>query len=419
MVMRIKIDLSRLLLISTAVLFCLPALWFAFRILLGEISFRQMDEKGLVSAASIDSRNATYQYALGRFYHYSSDAFDLHKAIRYYRNSLRQSPLQAGCWLDLSKAYLTAGITKEAEAALERSVGLNPRNSVVMWETGIFFLMSGSFDIALKAFKKFILLEPETQEDVYDMFWKLRLDPNYILSNLIPESYPYYRGYLLYLISTDRITESEDLWKRMEFLPKEDELFLRYIEFLISKNLYEEAEKIWKIYTEKKYPKGAENSPSVLWNGSFDLNIENSGFDWKVRKAKGVKVFLDRDIHLSGDRSLGIIFDGTENPDITIASQIVRVIPGTKYFLTGYFKTSSLTTTNGLFFLVEGHDCKDFHKYSDMVTGTNLWRELTIEFETPPDCSVISVNIRRERSSKFDNKISGIAWIDKISMVQR
>ncbi|OHE56759.1 MAG: hypothetical protein A2Z47_11770 [Thermodesulfovibrio sp. RBG_19FT_COMBO_42_12] len=417
--MRIKNDRSHLLFLLAALIFCLPLLLLAFRLLLGEISFRRMDEKGLLSAASLDSRNATYQYALGRFYQYSSDASDIDKAIRHYRNSLRQSPLQAGCWLDLSKAYLTAGMTKEAEAALERSVGLNPRNSAVMWEAGIFYLMSGSLDMALKAFKKFILLEPEIQGDVYDMFWKLRLEPKYILSNLVPESYPYYRGYFLYLISTDRITESNDLWKMMEFFPKEDEIFLRYIEFLISKNLYEEAEKIWKIYTEKRYPKGAENSPSILWNGGFDLNIENGGFDWKVSKAKGVKVFLDRDIHLSGDRSLGIIFDGTENPDITIASQVVRVVPETKYFLAGYVKTNSLTTTNGLLFLVEGHDCKDFHKNSDVVTGTNLWRELSIEFEAPPDCSVISVNIRRERSSKFDNKISGIAWIDKISLIQR
>ncbi|MEW6417109.1 MAG: hypothetical protein AB1480_03190 [Nitrospirota bacterium] len=378
-----------------------------------------MNEKGLLSAASFDSRNATYQYILGRFYHYSSENSDLNKAIGYYINSIRLSPLQAGCWLDLSKAYLATGLTNDAEDALERAISLTPKNPDVMWEAGIFYLLTGSPDMAVKALKRFILLKPERQEIVYDMFWKLRLEPHYILTNLIPNSYPYYKGYLIYLISTERIMESKELWKRMEILPKEDELFLRYTDFLISKHLYDKAEKIWKDFTDKRFTKGEEDSPSFIWNGSFELDVQNSGFDWKVGKAKGVKVFLDRDIHLSGERSFGVIFDGTENPDITIASQVVRVIPGTTYLLTGYIKTDSITTTNGLFLSATGHDCKSLYKKSDVVTGTNLWRELSIEVETPPDCSAISVNIRREKSYKLDNKISGIAWIDKINLIQR
>lgn len=418
MVMR-RNDRSHLLLILAAVLICLPLLYLAFRLLIGEISFRQMDEKGLLSAASLDSRNATYHYALGRFYHYSREAFDLDKAIRHYRNSLRQSPLQAGCWLDLSKAYLTAGLTKEAEAALERAVGLNPKNPAVMWEAGIFYMISGSMDMAIKAFKKFILLKPEMQDDIYDLLYKLKLKPHYILSNLIPESYPYYRGYLLYLISTERITESNDLWERMEFFQKEDELYLRYADFLISRHLYDEAEAVWKVFTDKKNKKVKDNRPSLIWNGSFELDIENSGFDWRVSETKGVDVFLDRDVHLSGNRSLGVAFDGNENPDITIASQVIRVVPGTKYFLTGFIKTNSLTTTNGLFFSVEGHDCKGLYKKSEVVTGTNIWRELSIEFKAPPACNAIFVNMRRERSYKLDSRIGGIAWMDEISLIQR
>jgi len=419
MVMRIKNDRSHPLFLLAALIFCLPLLLLAFRLLLGEISFRQMDEKGLLSAASLDSRNATYHYALGRFYQYSSDASDINKAIRHYRNSLRQSPLQAGCWLDLSKAYLTAGLTKEAEAALERAIGLNPKNPAVMWEAGIFYLMSGSMDMAVKAFKKFILIKPEMQDDIYDLLYKLKLKPHYILSNLIPESYPYYRGYLLYLISTERITESNNLWKRIEFLPKEDELFLRYTDFLISRHLYNEAGDVWKVFTDKKNKKVREDRPSLIWNGSFELDIENSGFDWRVSETKGVDVFLDRDIHLSGNRSLGVSFDGKENPDITIASQVVKVVPGTKYLLRGYIKTSSITTTNGLFLSVEGHDCKSLYKKSEVVTGTNLWRELSIEFNAPPACNAIFVNMRRERSYKLDSIIGGITWIDEISLIQR
>jgi hypothetical protein len=412
-------DSFRLLLVSIITPFYLLFLWLAFRPLVGEIFFRQMNEKGLLSAASFDNKNATYRYILGRFYHYGSDATNINRAIDYYRSSLRLSPLQGGCWLDLAKAYQIAGLTKNAETALERASVLNPNNPEIMWEAGIFFLIEGNVEKAVKVLKKFILLRSERQEDIYDIFWKLQLEPHYILKNLVPDSCPYYKRYLIYLISTGRIAESKELWERLENLPMEDELFLRYTDFLISKHLYDEAEKSWEIFVDKKFKKKKEDKPNLLWNGGFEHDIQNSGFDWRIGGAKGVQVFLDRDVRISGDRSLGVTFDGTENPDITIASQVVRVVPEAKYSLRGYIKANSLTTTNGLFLSVDGHDCKGFSKRSEVVAGTNFWKELSIEFEAPPGCNAISVNIRREKSQKLNNKISGIAWIDEINLTQR
>lgn len=54
-----------------------------------------------------------------------------------------------------------------------------------------------------------------------------------------------------------------------------------------------------------------------------------------------------------------------------------------------------------------------------MITGANLWREIEMEFETPSECTAVSINVRRERSYKLDNKIGGTAWIDGISLIQR
>lgn len=395
-------------------------MWIIIMPFLGQLSLGSISEKGLSSAAYYDSKNATYHYLLGRFYHYGSEGSDLTKAIKYYRESIRLSPLQGGCWLDLAKAYQIARFTGDAAHALERAIRLNSKNPAVMWEAGVFYLINGDIEKSLKRFKDFILLEPESQEDAYDMVWKLPFDSHYVLENLIPYSYPYYKRYLLYLISTDRISESRDLWKTIKGLTIEDELCLRYIDFLISKHLYEEAESIWKDFIFKRF-KGGENEEElpILWNGSFEYDVLNGGFDWKINETKGVDVFLDKDIHSDAGRSLGVAFDGTQNPDLTIASQVVKTIPKAKYLLRGNIKTDSLTTTNGLFFSVDGHDCQGLYKKSDVITGTNFWREINIEFETPPECNAVIIKIRRERSNKFDNKIGGNAWIDGINLTQR
>jgi hypothetical protein len=282
-------------------------------------------------------------------------------------------PLQGGCWLDLSKAYQTAGFKKEAEDAIERALRLNPKNPAVMWEAGVFYLISGNTDTAVKTLKEFILLKPEKQVAVYDLLWKLQLNPHYILKSFLPDSYPYHKRYLLYLISTGRVTESNDLWEIIKGSPVEDELFIKYTDFLISRHLYEDAENVWNDFTGKRLTGKIEDKPSLIWNGSFEFKMLNGGFDWKIGEAKGASIFLDNDTHIRGSRSLGVKFDGKHNPDITVASQVVRVIPKARYLLRGYMKTDSITTTNGVFFSVEGHNCKGLYKKSDVVTGNNFW----------------------------------------------
>lgn len=413
-----KTNERRIIIVSITFPLYLLLLWFVSKPFIGQLLLGHINERRLLSAVYYDGWNATPSFLLGRFYYYSENP-DVKKAIYYYKQSLRLSPLQGGCWLDLAKAYQTAGMTDEAGYAIERAVKLIPKNPSVMWEAGVFYLINGNIEKSVQNFREFILLKPERQEDAYDMLWKIPVDSQYVLTNFIPDSYPYHKRYLLYLMSTDRVRESQELWTTMKGPQVEDELLIRYLDFLISRNLYQEAEDIWTEYIDKTFKEDKRDKSSLLWNGSFEYNVMNGGFDWKINETKGVDVFLDRDVHILGDRSLGVTFDGTENPDISIASQVVRVSPKARYLLRGNIKTNGITTTNGLFFSVEGRDCKGWYKKSDVTTGTTFWREVSVEFDVPPECSVLSIKIRRERSSKLDNKISGSAWIDGISLVQK
>jgi Tetratricopeptide repeat len=409
----------RILIFAVAFPLYLFLLSFLTRQLLGQLSFSSISEKGLLSSVSYDSRNSTYTYLLGRFYQYKIERPDLRKSVFYYQESLRSSPLQGGCWLDLAHAYQTSGMTENAGKALNRAVMLNSENPGVIWEAGVFYLINGDIGESVRNFKKFILLKPDSQEGVYDMIWKLSVDSSYVLKNLIPDSYPFYKRYLLYLMSTDRIRESKELWEAMQRKTVEDELLLNYEDFLISKHLYDDADTIWKDFTFKKFKVKADDRQNLLWNGDFALHVMNGGFGWRISEARGVDVFLDSDIHILGKKSLGVTFDGTENPDAVIASQVVKVNPDTKYLLRGNIKTENITTANGLYFGVYGHDCRGFYRKSDVITGTNFWREISLDFQVPTGCRAITVMVKRDRSNKFNNKISGNAWIDEISLKQR
>ncbi len=402
----------------SVILYCL-LVWLTVRPVAGWYAVGKADKKGLIKAARYDSGNAVYPYLLGRYYSLNLENPDPARAISYYRRALALSPLQPGAWVGLSRSLLNEGRTSEAEYALERAVLLNPSDGNLMWKASTFWLMNGNVDKAVAALRRFILIDPEGQLSVYDLCWKLKLDNSYLLRNLLPHEYPYERKYLEYLIAAKKPAEAEEVWDLIDKNTVDRDLFVRYVNFLIDGGLYDRAEKDWRQVAIKAVGLKSGGSLPLIWDPDFENEILNGGFDWSIGGAAGVDVFIDDSVHVTGNRSLGVSFNGEENPDVTIARQVVRTRPGARYTLRAYVKTNSLTTTNGIFLSVEGHRCTGLSRRSDTVSGTNFWREVTVDFEVPQDCYAAIVKIRRERSNKLDNKIAGTAWIDGLSLKEQ
>ena len=381
--------------------------------------FIRSSESGLLSAARYDGHNETYCYLLGRLYLMNIEDPAPEKAITYYQRSIALNPLQAGAWTELSRAYHMSGRDGDAEQTLERAVMLSPNDPGLMWDAGTFWLMNGKVDKAFGAFRKYLLIEPGLQTMVYDLSWKVQPDNAYILRNLVPGTYDYQSKYLAYLIGAKKTDEAQTVWKTLDqgSLQKGD--FISYVNFLITSGLYDQADAVWKDITGKIEGMTKDVHAQLLWNYGFENELLNGGFDWRIREAEGVNVFLDESVHMTGRRSLGVLFDGKHNPDIAFASQIVRITPGTGYLLRGSIKTDALTTSNGIFLQVLGHNCAGLDKRSDVITGTTFWKEVSIEFDAPPSCSAVVVMARRERSNKLDNKIEGTAWIDGMALKQQ
>ena len=413
---RPKNTFSSLLFSAFFVIIYIVLIWLLSKSFIGRLSLGKADEHGLLAAIHHDNGNAAYHYLLGRHYYTNIIHPDTDKAIAHYREAIRRSPLQPDVWIDLSKSYRAKGQTAESERSLERAVKLSPNNPGLLWEAGTFWLIKNDPDKAVEALKRYILLLPSRQKDVYDLCWKLGLGNSYILQHLLPDSYEYRSNYISYLVNTRRAAEAQESWKAIDLKYLDKSLFITYISFLITSGQYDDAWTTWKEVTGRIEGMEKQNETSLVWNPGFEQEIINGGFDWTIRETEGVNVFLDDTIRMSGDRSLGVSFDGRHNPDITIARQVVRVEQNTKYLLRGYVRADSLTTTNGIFLQVQGHNCSGLSKSSEVVTGTSFWRELSVDFDTPADCRAITLSIRREKSNKFDNKIEGTAWIDGLTV---
>ena len=71
----------------------------------------------------------------------------------------------------------------------------------------------------------------------------------------------------------------------------------------------------------------------------------------------------------------------------------------------GKAKESPLTRVHSLRFMDTIK--KGLYKAGPMITGTQGWREVSIEFEMPEGCRAAVVRLRRLPSTRFDSKIRG------------
>ena len=115
-------------------------------------------------------------------------------------------------------------------------------------------------------------------------------------------------------------------------------------------------------------------------------------------------------------RSIKIEFDGKHNVDFYHLYQFIPVEEETNYKLTSLMKSEDISTRNGLLWQVYCANNKNLHAESEPVRGTTDWHPVTVSFTTPKGCSAVVLKLRRYKTDKFSNNISGIVWVDKVAL---
>ena len=127
---------------------------------------------------------------------------------------------------------------------------------------------------------------------------------------------------------------------------------------------------------------------------------------------------FDSSTAFEGKNSLKIVFNGKENVNFYHVYQFVPLKPDTDYILTARMKSQGVTTRSGVKVEIAGVGVA-FYKASEPLTGDNDWKELAVDFRTPPQSRGGMVRIRREKTDKFDRFISGTVWLDAVRLEEK
>ena len=168
-----------------------------------------------------------------------------------------------------------------------------------------------------------------------------------------------------------------------------------------------------------------QNSPppdpagSLIWDGGFESGSAGGGFRWQfTRVTRNVQISFDRSEKHSGEQSLRLLFNGHENVNFEDACHLFIAEPGKRYILSGWIKTESLTSSEGIRFEITARNGDNVTvALGDETHGTQPWTQIHLPWTVPGSGVLGKFCLRRKMSDMPGSDIQGAAWLDDVSLV--
>ena len=340
---------------------------------------------------------------------------DVHNAIVIFRRVLEREPQDPYRWADLGEAFLEAGEKEDARYCYGQVLALAPQFPPLLLRVANFHFQIGEEKKALPITGRILRLIPDYDSIIFSEYTRLVDHSENVLLYGLPDDQRAVKSWLQYLMQAGRMDDAQRTWNWVA--PRgyaDDSTAGEYAGFLVQQGHPDSAVSAWAQHLGPRA--GDYRKSTYLFNGSFEFEPNPSPFDWNLGRAQGVEVTRDCTTAWSGNCSLRISFAGTQNLDFAAASQLAFVQPGRHRFHTS-IRTEGLTTDQGIRFRI--YDA-ELPARLDVIfgqfTGTAPWSAVEQDLAIPPQTKLLRIQVIRQTSMKFDNKVRGTAWIDELRL---
>jgi hypothetical protein len=343
-----------------------------------------------------------------------------HSPVESLAQTLRADSASPYRWCDLGEELLQAGKTDQARACFRRAVQLAP-NIPPIWMRAInFYLQVDDIPAALACTTPVLRLVSDYDGVIFS-------DVDHIGQNAAVQFLPHITGnrravsaYFRHLLAVGNVATAQAAWP----FAKSGELTAEYADFLLRQHRYGAAVTLWADWagTDRTGAQAGTRAgdylhPNRLFNGGFEREPHGSRLDWRLTPVDGVETTRDGATVSEGKSSLRIHFQGAGNVDYHNVEQTGWVTPGV-YRFRAEVQTRDLTTDQGVrFHLFDAESPQRLDFTTEQLTGTHNWTRVEKTFLVPSETNLVTVQVTRNASLRFDNKITGVAWIDAVSLV--
>ena len=344
-------------------------------------------------AIEYDPENADYRFTLAQIYNYSTLYLDLEKAKEQYLAAVRLNPYRSAHWLELSKFYEQEGNAEESRSAMNKALEMDPNWAQMHWAAANLYIRMGDLEAADFELRRTADLDVSYLTQVLDLVWRFYEDPEMIMATHVPNTKDANLIAIGYFMGQDSELGTELAWSRLRIFETRPQERFRYVDYLVNKGQPLDAYTVF----------AAAGQPGEVFNGDFERNPMNGGFDWRLSSWDQAEARRDTTQSKDGMASFLIQFAGEENVNYSHVWHWLPVEKGLSYELSFWMKTEAISTDEGVFLEVEGQRTEE-------PLGTTYWQEFTIPFMATSELA--TVRVRRNPSRKFDNLLGGKVWLD-------
>jgi len=331
------------------------------------------------------------------------------------REGLRRSPADPVRWADLGSALEYQGRLEEARYCFSRAIALAPNSFPTQWAAAEFHANLKENARALELTAPILEVSTPHQGPMLAWYEERGFAAHEVMSALSP--YPAAtKVYFRHLLTQGRLADAQQAWREILARRYADlDLARGYVYFLMRTRQYEAAAQAWADFLGDR--KGAYRESNWVYNGSFEQAPSGSALDWATGDAGSAETSLDSSVAHTGSQSLRIRFRGRENVNYRHVSQTVVVHPG-MYRFEAFVKTEAITTPEGIRFeIYDGEAGERLRIETESMIGTQDWTRIERRIRVPQQTRILRIQVvRRPVRLKFDDKISGTAWIDSVRL---
>jgi hypothetical protein len=318
--------------------------------------------------------------------------------------------------MDLALLFDRQGDRDRARDALDAALRADPHNVAIRWQAALLAFQWGDRERALEHFRYVLAVDPSQQDAAFQLA-RILLRPGDDPGDLLPQEPQGLMNVLAAAIRHRDFALAEAAWTRRASLapPLPQDVGRQYLNLLLEEGQGGTARRVWTTLA----PGGqAAQNGNAVWNGGFEADrISGWGLDWRVQRAWGVEVALDRFVAARGHGSLRLTFNSFPTLDFAGVSQLVAVEPGRDYQLRAQAKALDFVTRSGLKLQVVRPRTGQVLAESNAIAATTAWwvpLEATVRI--PADTSLVLLRLRREPASLPEGNLGGKVWLDEVRL---
>ena len=328
-------------------------------------------------------------------------------------------PAEGRLYAALAQLADTGQAPQLALVAMQKASELAPQRTDVQLAAWQFWLRRSDPVKALHAANVILNRNPEMSQALYPQFLKLMAHPrsNEAFADLLKSPIRWWPDFFQFVSNQ---APNVDVLRALYAMqaqgpnPTDDIQLRAYLTRLQHDGYWVDSYLAWL----NALPRESLDFSSELYNGGFEDNSRNLGFDWIDQPMAGALVGFDPTYGTSGARALHVVFQGLRT-QWRHFNQYLMLPPG-EYSLRGRVRIDGLQTERGVQWRVACLDKKDALATTDRYKGTDEWRHFVVSLSVPATgCAVQDLRLEVVGKAALDFVADGQIWFDDLAIVRR